>query len=181
MDSVYAIAFSPDGRQLVSASDGGTVRLWDTGTGAAIRTLEGHWSSNQAVAFSSDGKVLVSALGDGAVRLWDAGTRVVMQTLEANANYAIVQNVSFSDDGTYLKADKGVLYTTSLSNNADPSQRNLSCGIFVKEQWVTLEMENMLWLPPKYRPTCATVHGSVIALGMRPVACQSWNSLLRFP
>ena len=107
----------------------------------------------------------MSALGDGTVRLWDAGIRVVIQTLEVNTNYAIVQNVSFSDDGTYLKTDKGVLYTTSLSYNAGPSQRNLSCGIFVKEQWVTVEMENVLWLPPEYRPTCAAVHGNVVALG----------------
>jgi hypothetical protein len=40
-------------------------RLWDAGTGAAIWTLEGHWSTNQAVTPSSDSKVLVSVLGDG--------------------------------------------------------------------------------------------------------------------
>jgi WD40 repeat protein len=55
---VNSVAFSPDGKQVVSGSDDQTVRLWDAATGAALQTLKGHTSLVRSVAFSPDGKLL---------------------------------------------------------------------------------------------------------------------------
>ena len=62
--SVNALVFSPDGKTLASASDDGTVKLWDAGSGAELQTLKGHSDSVRAVAFSPDGKTLASASDD---------------------------------------------------------------------------------------------------------------------
>jgi WD40 repeat protein len=56
-DSVYLVAFSPDGKQVVSGVDDTTVRLWDMATGAALQTLKGHLDSVWSVASWLDGNI----------------------------------------------------------------------------------------------------------------------------
>lgn len=97
---VNAIAFSPDGRLLASASWDNTVRIWDTTTGVAVRTLQGHQNMVNAVAFSPVGGLLASASLDGTMRLWDSATGNLVRLLGQNSN--IVTAVTFSPDGRLL-------------------------------------------------------------------------------
>jgi WD40 repeat protein len=96
-NSVFAVAFSPDSKTIVSGSEDNTVSLWDAVTSEERRTLEGHDNVVWAVAFSQDGKTVASRSGDKTVRLWDATTGKERQVLQGHDDY--ITAVAFSLDG----------------------------------------------------------------------------------
>jgi WD40 repeat protein len=97
--AVWAVAFSPDGKRLASASWDG-VKLWDAATGQSIRTLKGDSGPVNGVNFSPDGRRVASAGRDWMVRVWDAATGKEILTLAGHT--AWVNNVAFSPDGARI-------------------------------------------------------------------------------
>jgi WD40 repeat protein len=100
VNSVMSVVFSHDSSQLASASEDGTVKIWDAETGKCQQTLEGHGSCVTSVVFSHDSKQLASASNDGTVKIWDAETGECLQTLEGQGGS--VRSVVFSHDSRQL-------------------------------------------------------------------------------
>jgi WD40 repeat protein len=66
---INALAFSPDGTLIATASDDGTVWIWDTKTGQSLTVLRSHDQPVLSVGFSPDGLRVITASGDGRIRV----------------------------------------------------------------------------------------------------------------
>jgi WD40 repeat protein len=127
-DEVTSVAFTPDGKRLVSGSFDKTASLWDLETGKEIRRFRGHKGEVFGVAVSPDGKRLLTCSGtlgavpdkkadknqdaakgpkpapppaaapDNTVRLWDLETGEELRSFQGHQNAVLA--VAFSPDGT---------------------------------------------------------------------------------
>ncbi|MGQ0592191.1 MAG: AAA-like domain-containing protein, partial [Gammaproteobacteria bacterium] len=97
LGGISRVAFSPDGKTLVTASDDRTARLWNTETGRPGTEPLLHEGRLWAVAFSPDGKVLVTGSEDHTARLWD--TKTGNPLAGPLGHGGTVWTVAFSPDG----------------------------------------------------------------------------------
>ena len=97
MVEISSVAFSPDGQQIISGNQDGTVKVWNAVTGQEMLRLKGHAGDVESVAFSPDGQRIISGGQDGTVKVWDAATGQETLTLKGHKGW--VFGVAFSSDG----------------------------------------------------------------------------------
>ncbi len=106
-----SVAFSPDGKQIVSGSNDNTVIIWDAITGKLLRTLKGHTEQVKTVAYSPDGKYLASGSHDKTIRIWQVTlpTRYILRqavVIWKVINYGKEQlDLSFNEQEIYNNLD----------------------------------------------------------------------------
>jgi WD40 repeat protein len=96
------IAFSPNGRWLVTGGGDNAVCIWDATNGAPLYSLAGHSGHVYAVAFTSDGKYFASAGLDTTVRLWDATSDPPHELYKLRGHTSIINSLAFSPDSKRL-------------------------------------------------------------------------------
>ncbi len=131
---VYSVAYSPDGTKIASASDDGTILIWDVKTGDRIRTLRGHTDGVESVAYSPDGTRLVSGGDDNTVRIWNADTGAFLHMLSAND----VNSVAYSRNGSRI---------VSGSDNGTIRIWNAATGDRIRTLQGTSDVESVAYSP----------------------------------
>ena len=119
LGSVYAVAFAPDGKTLVSAGEDPEAIVWDPATGAQLASFGGHTLPVHALAFSSDGKTVVTAADDG-VELWSMATHTRVRTLPSGGGS--VTSLAVRDDLIVGTRADGVLLAWNTHTEAPPAQ-----------------------------------------------------------
>ena len=95
---VIAVAFSPDGRTLVSATES-LVQFWEVETRYSGQAIEGHMGALQSVAVSSDGKLLATAV-DTRILIWSLEDQTLRHILLGHTD--LVYHITFSPQGNML-------------------------------------------------------------------------------
>ena len=92
-----AIAFSPDGRMVLTGADDDMAILWEVATGKEIRRFELHSDDVTSVSFSPDGRAALTGSHDRTARMWDVATGNELRRFEGHSSYVV--SVVFSPDG----------------------------------------------------------------------------------
>lgn len=97
---INAIAFSPDGALLATASADRTAHLWRVEDGTTLHNLSGHSGEVRSVAFSPDGQLLATSADDNTVRIWRVSDGSLSRMFtQHNAGVACI---TFSPNGVHL-------------------------------------------------------------------------------
>ena len=97
---IRMLAFTHDGKTLVSGSEDETVILWNTQNGAKQATLKDHEAWITTVALSIDGEIAASGDTNKIIKTWDVATGRERATLRGHKN--TINALTFAPEGTPL-------------------------------------------------------------------------------
>jgi WD40 repeat protein len=188
---VGSIAFSPDGKTMVSGELDWTVRLWDVATAQPLPIVLKHDKEVNAVRFSPSGATIVSGSHDKSARLWDARTGELLARLPHPAE---VRHVAFSPNGklvaTVCGDGKARLWDVATRQARElPTENALAVAFSPNGKWLAVGGPVPLWDVATCKP-CAlgpfqhtgiietlafSPDGKIIVTGSHDMTARLWD------
>lgn len=127
--SVNSLSFNSDGRRIASIADDFTIRIWNSETGALIRTIKTDHSFGRCVTFSPDDTTLFAVFGDGALIICDVNDDELMTELDFNKIFnterpaICVSSMAINPEGAILAigTSEGDLFLLNLETEETAS------------------------------------------------------------
>ncbi|KAK3946936.1 hypothetical protein QBC32DRAFT_112172 [Pseudoneurospora amorphoporcata] len=163
--TVRSVAFSPDGQRLASGSEDKTIKIWDPASGSCLQTLKGHSGTVRSVAFSPDGQRLASGSEDDTIKIWDPVSGSCLQTIITST---LMTDISFDHTNRYLRTNVGRIKIDTETIESQvilDNPKSHGYGLEQDSSWITCNGQNVLWLPPNYRPSICDLQGRMISIG----------------
>ena len=126
---VSALAFSSNGRLLITAGNDGLVKLWDTKTWKEHATIGNGKEHACAIAVSPDCRMLATGCINGSIQLWDLNTGRQLKVVRGHRNAVLC--LAFSPDGTRLASGSSDRMVRLWDTSQGAEVASLSCGASV--------------------------------------------------
>ncbi len=116
-EEITALAFSADGKNLVSGSNDSTVKVWRTDNGEEIATLKGHDRWMSAVAISHDG-TMVASYNSGEIKVWSVADKRELRVFHEPVDSEKLGWIGFSADAKTLigAGNEGIVYVWNIES-----------------------------------------------------------------
>ena len=99
-EDLWSATFSPDGKNIATASWDKTAKIWNATNGSFVRTLIGHDEMVASVNYSLDGKLIITAALDKTCRIWNAETGRLINTIKIDYRWASPKDAVFNADAS---------------------------------------------------------------------------------
>jgi len=130
-----SVAYSPDGRHIISGSADQTIRVWEPKTGAEIgNPLKGNTSLVRSVAYSPNGQDIISGSGDSTIRACDAEPGATAGKPLGEHTY-LAQSIAYSSDRKNIVSGSYDNTTRVLDGSPCASIRPSSCNTMDPRFW----------------------------------------------